>query len=730
MAEYFCDHGLYAESAAFTASVSGTTLTVSAVSSGRIGVGSRVTCASFTDSWPVIVTAFGTGAGGTGTYTISHNRNGTISSTSMTSVDALPLSVPIWGVAQDGDGKAIGAATPATAEVVFTGIPSSGAIAVLGVTLTPTWATSADTCANNLAAAINAATGTATGPASFTGKSQVRNHLYARGPATGAPAGTCQIMTRQGSADHNGLIAVTHTLNNVSSAGTINFAGGASGAWGWLTNAYAMWPSGIGGPGAIGYGVFNPTLFCGSRAGGDTIHIRRRGRIILSSNTSNLKIQPPVVGSITSYLSYKIDRGDKWPSDSLATYISLERYGAYSLSAFLGIEANGYAQFVVFDSWRGSDTDHKLRFLDYNGDALCGVNPGAYVVRGCHFYASAVAAPTPYGGTSNNTNSSHVFEDCRFSRYAQSAAGYQFLPQIGGSGQWRLTFSSCIFDCGTPTAPQTNEIQVLTSSSNNLLELNGCKFIGYLAGSSAIQATTNTSGTRQILGRNNDFGNLSVAYPAFQSAVLSGQYNARGVNIGVLLTSHNGRHFLSDSPIGCVAWSDTASQPTLNAKLRDGVTPWSLMVCPPLSAGNISAIRPLETPRFAKLNTLDTGTRTITVEFGVESTLSLTAADVSLQVEYEDADGPRAVSTDIAASGALIASTASWTNASGAQFTFSKGGTLYFNKYKISVTTPTAILGANHPDGILREIGVVFRVHKNVANTNQMLFVDPEVQVV
>ncbi len=273
MAIKYCDPCLYSPAASFTASISGTTLTVTAVASGRLSIGAQIVCAGFTNNVPLHITALGTGTGGTGTYTLKHANNGTVTSQAMTAQHGTPLSVATWGECQDGDGTAKTAATPSTAEIVFTGVPSSGSIYVLGVVVTATWATSADNCANLLATAINALTTTAVGPASFTTRSQVRNHLYARGPANGAPAGTCQVMTRQGSADHAGLICFTHTLNNVSSAGTVNFSGGTGGAWGWLMNhASTIWPSAIA---QDQYGLWASAFsYTGSVSGGDVVKVR------------------------------------------------------------------------------------------------------------------------------------------------------------------------------------------------------------------------------------------------------------------------------------------------------------------------------------------------------------------------------------------------------------------------------------------------------------------------
>lgn len=69
-----------AQNATFTASIAGTTLTVTAVSAGTLAVGQRVSNAALGTSYGYI-TALGTGAGGTGTYTL--DTAGAVASTAI-----------------------------------------------------------------------------------------------------------------------------------------------------------------------------------------------------------------------------------------------------------------------------------------------------------------------------------------------------------------------------------------------------------------------------------------------------------------------------------------------------------------------------------------------------------------------------------------------------------------------------------------------------------------------
>jgi hypothetical protein len=71
----------FEDAAVFTADISGTTLTVSAVSSGSLSIGQRVYGTGITQG--TFITALGTGTGGTGTYTVGTSQ--TVSSMTMNS---------------------------------------------------------------------------------------------------------------------------------------------------------------------------------------------------------------------------------------------------------------------------------------------------------------------------------------------------------------------------------------------------------------------------------------------------------------------------------------------------------------------------------------------------------------------------------------------------------------------------------------------------------------------
>jgi hypothetical protein len=88
-----------AAAAIVTGSISGTTLTVSAVTSGSLKLGQTIEGTGITDG--TIITAFGTGSGGAGTYTVSASQ--TVSSTTIYAIN--------WSVLPANDGPFEGGGT-------------------------------------------------------------------------------------------------------------------------------------------------------------------------------------------------------------------------------------------------------------------------------------------------------------------------------------------------------------------------------------------------------------------------------------------------------------------------------------------------------------------------------------------------------------------------------------------------------------------------------------------
>lgn len=79
----FYGFNLNASGGVVTGSISGTTLTVTAVTSGTLAVGQTISGTGVTGG--TTITAYGTGAGGTGTYTVSASQ--TVASTAITAAN-------------------------------------------------------------------------------------------------------------------------------------------------------------------------------------------------------------------------------------------------------------------------------------------------------------------------------------------------------------------------------------------------------------------------------------------------------------------------------------------------------------------------------------------------------------------------------------------------------------------------------------------------------------------
>jgi len=96
---YSFTHVVLLRPAVITAAISGTTMTVSAVSSGTLAVGQVLTGTGVAVGTGI--TALGTGTGGTGTYTVSSSQ--TVSSTTITAAEIVSVA-PLANAATMSDG--------------------------------------------------------------------------------------------------------------------------------------------------------------------------------------------------------------------------------------------------------------------------------------------------------------------------------------------------------------------------------------------------------------------------------------------------------------------------------------------------------------------------------------------------------------------------------------------------------------------------------------------------
>lgn len=169
-----------------------------------------------------------------------------------------------------------------------------------------------------------------------------------------------------------------------------------------------------------------------------------------------------------------------------------------------------------------------------------------------------------------------------------------------------------------------------------------------------------------------------------------------------------------------VEWVAAKGRPTLNAKLHDGVTPWSIYATTTATAANIGRHSPAELPRIGKAipagYLLAEAVRTFRLNFLLESNLSWTKQDISLLIDYIGTDDvPRTLDTYDATAGALS------TDATSEWSATTWNGQTWNPKY-FSVTTPVAVKAGT-------EVGIYVRIHTTCSADTRGVIIDPEVVI-
>lgn len=725
MATKYCDHGIYT-SAVVTGSISGTTFTVTGVTSGLVCVGAIIS--GGTTSALTRITALGTGTGGTGTYTVNNSQ--TVSSTTITCLQGTPYNSPLgaaWGLAQEGDGLAKGASTVATAYITFSGIPS-GTISVCGVSLSPTFATSADTSANNLASAINSSSATAT-TTSFKSGCQLRDVVFARGPANGAPAGTCQIMTRGGAAAHNGLVAIAHTLTNVSGS-QLTFTGGASGAFGYVVNTIdaTYWPSGYA-KNAYGiWGSISPNF--GSTDPGDVIYVRSNKVLNVDDNSGIANMYFRNMGTGPNPVRFIIDNGTQWPADGTTPQLWLRTgqfSGTYQFNlCYQNINSSSYSSvYCSIEAQVNSDGTYGLKFS--------AINTGANVIRtrsgiswfGTDFYPENVGGTytlsSDYENIAPDANCNMRFVNCRFWATSNSTA------LIDCKDYTKLTpqFENCVFQLyPSISTAHSGLINSTSAAALTALSFKSCRFAGFVTGSRMWTSSSVIGSIASYTFHNCDFGNINNLPPVI-SVNTTNLQPSRGGSRFIAMTSASGtRDFLYESQMGQSRWTGIRFPPYCNARLIDGTTGWTIEAIPATNAALIGVQAPHKTPTVSKINTLASGQRTFKIQVAIDTRLSYTKKDVALVVHYVDTSGAiqRVTSLDSTGS-ALDAGTGTWSVEAGGTVTFGANSST-LNKYEMTITTITG-----KDMAINTQLDFYVEFYSPVTNTSYICLVDPELSV-
>jgi len=728
----YCEHGQHG-TAVFTGSISGTVLTVTAVASGVIGVGGVLTGSGVTvangSTADTVITSLGTGTGGTGTYNLAISQ--TVASTTITAAGCSPALVPTWGVAQEGDGSAPGASTPAIVSIdLAAATAAAGAsFSVLGAVLTcvASGATTNQfnagagaTLVANLVAAINRATNTSVTTAQASGwmTPKIQDAVFAR---VGTPTTTLQIMTRAGSAQYNTSTVATASFTG-GTFGPYTFAGGAGGAWAHLVNGNSVaWPSSV----AVGlYGVLGTQQpFAGVILPGDEVRVRSARTVHVSAYNANVTIIGAPIGSRAAPVVLCVDDGTTWPADGTTPVLTF-RHSASGSTAFL-LAVYSATSFFQLVGTKYSSGVFSLQFDEVSASGSGGntqLGGGASVtVKGFHLKAVYNA---PVSINPNNSASIYSRTVYRSGKLTCARNNHVFFGVNAANASQACSLMEIEFDASGSTLANTGVLSAAVNAANAHCDyrLVGCKFTGFVIGSQLWTPTASLN-YGNFLVEDCDLGNVTLRGPYLVSvAASSTAVNQRAI---LQISRRALRDYAIDTPMGYSAWNSSRGQPTASAVLENGTTPYSIIVVPSTVTNNLDPHNPFEAPRMARKNSLADGARTFTVCLLAESTLVPTKRDVSIQVTYEAVDGSIVVLDTYSALGAALAtSTVTWSNESGGFVTYQNGGNVNHSKYEISVATQAGKdLKADS------EFGVIVRFHTAVANSTKSYFIDPEVRV-
>jgi len=719
VAEKYCDHGAYGGSA-FTGSISTTTLTVTAIASGVISMGTEVSGAGVTAG--TYVTALGTGTGGAGTYTISTSQ--TVSSTAMTGAYGSPSAVPrVFGTAVEGDGAATGLATSALLNIdLSAATAAAGAvISIMGASLTCVAsgavanqfnAGAGATLVANLVAAINRTTNTSTlvAQAASWSTPKLQDAVFAQ---IGSPTTTLQLMTRAGSAQYNTSTVTTSGLTG-GTFGPYTFSGGASGCWGSLVNLNTTaFASAIA---RCGYGVWGTQApLAGATLAGDRVWLRSN-RLLQALASSPPNLVPYVMGTQYVPVDFVVDDlATAWTSDAVGN--SVEFRNIQGGGTLLFAPSFTTATFMRITGRKLADGTFTLKFSNRNSAvgvtlaAAAALEMAGFSLDGSGYNAAVgiySLGSTPAGQrsvfrnflmTTNRSQTGSVF----FSQQTTSSYAVDFVD----------------FEVNN-TGASTAHPGIFSQAGSSMYSFRSGKFTGFVIGSELAQSLAGTSQALAYTFENISWGNVTKRGPYVSTILAAGGFLDITQRCISTVNRDALREFSIDQVKGFVSWSATRGQPVCTALLDDGVTGYSIMVLPSTQQSTTGWSVPLKLPRFGKMNSFGDGARTISVEFVAEQTLVPTSAIVSMQVEYLAVDGSRVlIDTFDRAATAIPTSTKTWTNEAGGFVTFQNGGTVNHSKYKLSVSSLPAkpIKGGT-------EVSVWFFIRGYVADTSKTYFFD------
>lgn len=580
-------------------------------------------------------------------------------------------TTPTWGVPQEGDGTSKDAATSASiASIAFTTVPTTGTISVCGASVSTTGvigAASADAAADTLAANINATTNavstTFCNSGAPTNVSRLQNIVYARGPSGGAPAGTCQIMARIGSASYN----TTCIASTFDGSPTVSqFSGGSGGCWGWVINPAAIGVSS--GIAAMAYGclLYIPTAGTIPTIT-DNVYVRTGGG---ASKTINISSSANTTLSHAAYSKTLVfDTNTKWTGDATNGALKLIWTAtAWSITLTLSLSVFGQNTSYIALALGG----FTMEYINSTGLGTMGVMSAAsgsgtstLHMKNCVMLDSATAGAGGVGlaiGSTANTSAitSVVLESCKLAVTTPRAALWRNLLQFGMyqvSADFR--FLGCTFDFNISGVSDPGALLAYQSPSDTVITFEGCSFLGFSSGYtlvSSLSSFATISNKLQITVDGCSGLKMPASYVGMPvSTTFYDQYVHQLVFSNAALSSQAGERI--EDVRGVAEWlpDDPTPFPYLSATLLGSGTPYSMRMLWIRAVAHARG-RPYKAPPLRMTTQLAAGVRTLTLNMLAPSAMS---NNIKCSFHYIDSSGvARRDETELVEN-----SSATWTNA-------------------------------------------------------------------
>lgn len=635
----------------------------------------------------------------------------------------------------EGDGKALGVAVKASGTITIgTNLNAADTISFNGKTFTAgtdfTIGASAAATATNIAAAINALSATT---AWTVGNGYQFRDLFNACVASNVVT----VHTRIGSADWN---AVAITTSSGGRATVVSFSGGVSGAFGWAINTAALvWPSGTKAAATYGVLVSEPVGYV--IANGSKIHVRcGNGTTGVTLACGNSAPMFKKRGTTVLPVVFKFDDGTVWTADSgdnaqlaisyeLTSEYSLAEWG-FNFTASSETDAN-----LVFDGKQYANGTRNFKLhnrpsggsLPYSsGTAMClycGVTlNNIEIVDGTSTYNNGERTQSyslwGYNGrvaVLNNVKISHAigWKDSRFIR----TVGYASSGIVMNGGEIAI---------GSMSSPDSRPLLYVDPVAYNVIaSFRGVRFSGITPNSLFSEVGPN-SGRRRSVELIDCEGVHNFNFLNATSIVRIGA-STNSNHASFLVSGIKGNGYVLDTPEYQAAWLPSLGFPYLNGLVEEN-QPASIRVEYSINAANVSQSMPATLFDTLVFNESDSAVaKTLTTQVAIDENLTLNTAVFVMNVSYTDsATGIVSVITSLVNqldAVALTDSTETWYPEDGGRPYYTEGTAKYYNKKKLTITTPTMVKA----NSMMR---VWLTINTANTGTGRYIFIDPYIQVV